>query len=150
MQRRLDTVDVIIEYDDGEKEGVVLITRKYDPFAGKLAVPGGFIDADEHGKYTPAEAALCAAVREMQEETSLDVSIEAGPWVFDAPGRDPRGEVASGLYIARGCGSLKADDDAKDAHTYSPAELVGMLGQDLFAFDHEEMIRTYLEYRGHL
>jgi len=56
------TVDIIIELDTG---GIVLIRRKNPPPG--WALPGGFIDY--------GESAEDAAVREVREETSLDVRL---------------------------------------------------------------------------
>src|SRR5260370_25359895 len=65
---------------------VLMIRRKKEPFAGRWALPGGFLEIDE-----PIEA---AARRELREETGLDVT---GPGamigVFVDPGRDPRGRT---------------------------------------------------------
>ena len=43
---------------------LLTITRKYNPFAGCLALPGGFIERGE-----PAEK---AAARELEEETHVN------------------------------------------------------------------------------
>ncbi|MDE8350307.1 MAG: NUDIX domain-containing protein [Acidocella sp.] len=53
---------------------VALITRIFAPGAGKLALPGGFID-DIDGK---VEAPLAAAVREAIEETGIAPEVLAG------------------------------------------------------------------------
>src|SRR4051812_48945169 len=67
---------------------VLLVRRKHEPFAGRWAFPGGFLELDE-----PIEA---AALRELREETGFEVP---GPveliGVFGAPGRDPRGRTIS-------------------------------------------------------
>lgn len=52
-------------------ENVVLITRRYPPAAGRLAIPGGFLD-DVHGQVEPAEA---AARRELEEETGIEQKL---------------------------------------------------------------------------
>ena len=57
------TVDVVVS--DGTK--VVLIQRKNEPFQGAWALPGGFVDYGE----TVEQAAL----REVKEETGLDVGL---------------------------------------------------------------------------
>ncbi|MCK4335657.1 MAG: NUDIX hydrolase, partial [Candidatus Aenigmarchaeota archaeon] len=59
------TVDPLILTKENE---VVLVKRKFDPFAGYYALPGGFV---EYG-----ETAEEACVREALEETGLKVEIE--------------------------------------------------------------------------
>ena len=56
------TVDcVIFGLDESSRLKVLLIKRGHDPYMGKWALPGGFVDKDE----TPETA----IARELQEET---------------------------------------------------------------------------------
>ncbi|MDX1294939.1 MAG: NUDIX hydrolase, partial [Sulfurimonadaceae bacterium] len=84
------TVDGIIELYNADEQlvGVVLIERKNPPHG--WALPGGFVDVGE-----TVEAAL---VREMKEETSLDVEIVSLQGVYSDPARDPRFHTASVVY----------------------------------------------------
>lgn len=79
-----------------EEPSLLLIQRKYDPFAGKWALPGGFVDQDE-----PLDK---AAARELQEETSVDPGVEnirlEQVGAFGDPGRDPRGWTITVAYVA--------------------------------------------------
>jgi 8-oxo-dGTP diphosphatase len=90
--RPMVTVDVVIVSNE-DKPRVLLVRRKHAPFAGKWAIPGGFVDMDE--------ALEDAARRELQEETG----VRAGPleqlYTFGEPGRDPRGRVISVAYLAQ-------------------------------------------------
>lgn len=46
------TVDnVIFNLKDPNNPKVLLITRKNEPFKGKLALPGGFLDVDDRSCY---------------------------------------------------------------------------------------------------
>lgn len=136
------TTDVIIEYENGQKKGIVLIERKYFPLG--IAIPGGL---QEYG-ITAEENAR----KEAREETSLEIVIEnpERPWLYSNPNRDPRGHMITAVYIARGHGKLKAGDDAKKARPYLIDEIKKMLGKKVFAFDHEDIIKDYLKYRGYL
>lgn len=127
------TVDGIIELydnDDGLR-GVVLIERKNPPYG--WALPGGFVDIGER-----VEEAL---VREMQEETSLDVTIESLLGVYSDPARDPRFHTVSIVYICRAYGTPRAQDDAKAIHVI-PEEQLKRLP---LVFDHQSIIRDYLK-----
>ena len=60
----LTTDQVIFGFGEGELR-VLLIRRGNEPFKGKWALPGGFMDMDE-------DAETCAR-RELEEETGLKV-----------------------------------------------------------------------------
>ena len=122
------TVDLIIEFPDGR---ILLIKRKNDPFKGHWALPGGFVDIGETVEQ--------AAVREAQEETSLDVELLKLVGVYSDPKRDPRRHTVSVVFHARPSGGEpKAADDAADIMlTPSPLE-------HELAFDHARIIRDHL------
>ena len=141
-QNPVPTTDLIIEYDSGEKEGIVLITRRNKPYG--IALPGGF-----------AEKGLSLgtnAQKEAREETGLEVLIEDEDQPFcvrSDPNRDPRGHMMSVCYVAKGFGELKAGDDAKTATLYSLAEVYALMGRGVFAFDHEKIVGRYLQQKGY-
>jgi ADP-ribose pyrophosphatase YjhB (NUDIX family) len=56
----------LVPHTDGKR--LVLVKRKFNPQAGKYALPGGFVEPFEHP--------LDAARRETREETTLDVEID--------------------------------------------------------------------------
>ncbi|HEY8506492.1 MAG TPA: NUDIX hydrolase, partial [Gemmataceae bacterium] len=78
------TVDVALVSRD-EPPKVLLIRRLKEPFAGRWALPGGFVDENE-----PLAA---AARRELREETGLAAEDLEQLHTFGEPGRDPRGWV---------------------------------------------------------
>jgi len=89
---------------------VLFIKRARDPYAGRWALPGGFVE--------PTETVAEAAVRELQEETSLTgVDVEE-LGCFSRPGRDPRGWVVTIAHLARvpegRVADAQAGDDADD------------------------------------
>ena len=103
--------------------GVVLIRRGHPPFAGRWALPGGFVEV---GESCPE-----ACRREAKEETGLDVDVVALLGVYSAPGRDPRCHTVSAVYLCRAVGgALAGGDDASDARW------VGDLTGLELAFDH--------------
>jgi bifunctional NMN adenylyltransferase/nudix hydrolase len=76
---------------------VLLVTRKNHPGMNQLAMPGGFKD--------PRETLLDAALREVTEETHLEVSKEKlraslrQTLVLDAVDRDPRADMVSHVFV---------------------------------------------------
>ncbi len=119
---------------------VLLIERKQAPGQGLWAIPGGFVNTDE--------SLLRAALRELDEETALDVS-EAELLaslrereVFDDPDRSQRGRTITHLCCFRlGSGPLpkvKPQDDAARAFWLPVSEVHG--NGDRFFDDHQDMI----------
>lgn len=126
------TVDIIIELTDRPGRPIVLIERRHAPHG--WAIPGGFVDVGERVEH--------AAVREAQEETSLDVRLVALLGVYSDPARDPRSHTASVVYVAEAQGAPQAQDDAKAVGVFNPAEIPSTL-----AFDHARILRDYRRYR---
>jgi 8-oxo-dGTP diphosphatase len=118
---------------------VLLIRRGRDPFAGKWAIPGGFIDMDE--------AAETGARRELKEETGLEIVGPVEPIGFFAdPGRDPRGRtitLAHAAVLPSGSHPIKGGDDAAEAHWISLNDPVDL------AFDHAKILAAALEWLRH-
>ena len=122
-------VDAIIDDNQGN---IILIKRKYPPYKDYYALPGGTVEKGETLKQ--------AVVREIKEETNLDITIESKIGVYDKPGRDPRGDVHSTAYKCRIIGSkdeIKSGDDSKDVFVISLKELKNIK----LAFDHKEMLK---------
>ena len=128
------TTDGIIEiYEDEDFKGIVLIERKNEPRG--LALPGGFVDVGEK-----VEDAL---MREMKEETNLDVSISRVLGIYSDPKRDPRFHTASVVYVAKAKGEPQGGDDAKEAKLYS----LDAIPMEKLVFDHTKIVQDYLRSR---
>src|ERR687894_1348807 len=94
-------VDVIIP----SERRVILIRRGSDPYEGRWALPGGFVQVGE----TVEQAAL----REAAEETGLAVELARLVGVYSDPERDPRGHNVSVAFLTRVLsGELSAATDA--------------------------------------
>jgi 8-oxo-dGTP diphosphatase len=123
-----NAVDAVIE----DKEGnIVLIKRKYPPFQGFYALPGGFVEKGEKTKQ--------ALLREIKEETNLTVKVVEKIGVFDEKGRDPRGNIHSTAYkcIVNDTSNLKSGDDSKEVELIPKERL-----EDIeLAFDHKKIIK---------
>ncbi len=136
------TVDLVIFALLEGSWRVLLIRRGRDPFAGRWAVPGGFLDMDETG----AEAAR----RELKEETGLN---EVGPitflGVYDDPHRDPRGRTISLTYVAALKGpppKVEGGDDAVEAAWVD----VGTSQSLGLAFDHARVLSDAIGWLGNI
>ncbi len=122
-------VDAIIEDDDGN---IVLIKRMYPPFQNYYALPGGFVEKGEK----PVQA----LIREIKEETNLDVKIEDKIGVYDAKNRDPRGNIHSTTYrcsIKKGSSKMVMGDDSSHVELVSIKKLEDIA----LAFDHKQMLK---------
>ena len=120
------TADVVALAFDGSEFRVLLIRRAHEPFAGKWALPGGFVE--------PTENAAEGAARELKEETGLDGVRLEELCSLTQPGRDPRGWVVSIAHLAllrMTDAAIKAGDDA------SAAEWVHVRRATDLAFDHD-------------
>jgi len=114
---------------------VLLVRRGNDPFKGRWALPGGFVEADED---LPE-----AAARELAEETGLRPAVmdQVGAW--GTPGRDPRGRTVSVIYaaVARPCeDTVRGGDDAADAAWHAAGDAPPL------AFDHSEILPAALAH----
>ena len=98
---------------DGER--ILLIRRGHEPEAGRWSLPGGRIE--------PGETDQQALVREVREETGLEVV--PGPLVgaVDRPGPGGRVLVIRDYAATVTGGTLAAGDDADDARWFSMREL---------------------------
>jgi len=127
--RPLVTVDVIIFRLVDDDLQVLLIKRKFSPFEGMWAIPGGFVNIDESLEE--------AARRELEEETHVqDIYLEQ-LYTFGDVDRDPRGRVITVAYMAlvpAEAAVPRAGDDAVDAQWWSVHDLPPL------AFDHARVL----------
>jgi 8-oxo-dGTP diphosphatase len=123
------TTDVVIHVP---QRGVVVIERANPPLG--FALPGGFIDEGERAEE--------AAVREMREETGLDVELTGLLGVYSNPTRDPRQHTLSVVFTGtpRNPDALRAGDDAVSAAFFSLDNLPSPL-----AFDHARILADFQE-----
>ncbi len=127
------TVDAAVFKKMGQVLEILLIQRKNDPYKGKWALPGGFMDMDETLEQ--------AAHRELAEETGLKgISLEQ-LHAFSALDRDPRGRTVSVVFwsLLEHDRKIMPGDDARDASWFSVTRLPEL------AFDHLEIIQMALK-----
>lgn len=129
--RPMVTVDAVVFAFFAGHAKLLLINRAKEPFKGKWALPGGFVDIDEE-----LEDAI---ERELAEETGLvDVPLQQ-MHTFGKCGRDPRGRQITIAFMGiatKGKQRIKAGDDAAKAQWFD----IEKLPADL-AFDHNEVAK---------
>lgn len=106
---------------------VLVIRRRYEPFRGKIALPGGFVEI--------GETVETACRRELREETGVSVGDLRLVGVYSDPSRDPRGHVVSVAFLTLISGATpEAGDDAADAEWLADWQAAD------FAFDHARIV----------
>jgi 8-oxo-dGTP diphosphatase len=111
---------------------ILLVQRKHEPFKGKWALPGGFVEYGEKTEDT--------VVREVFEETGLITKIRELAGVYSDPKRDPRGHTITVVYILkRSGGKLKAGDDASDVKFFKVNKF------PVLSFDHNVIINEAIQ-----
>ncbi len=129
---------LIFGVDDIKNEiFILLIERLREPFAGKWALPGGFMEFEE-------SAEECVA-RELQEETGFRSSALHQLMTASKRGRDPRGHTVSVVFwaVENIDYGLSASDDAKSLRWFRLTELPPL------AFDHAEIIDIAIKKLTH-
>lgn len=128
------TVDCVVFGWSDDALKLLLIRRGAEPFLGKWALPGGFVQMDEELE--------TAAERELQEETGLTSVYLEQLYTFGTPDRDPRGRVVSVAYygLVRDADYLlKADTDAAEAAWFALDQIPAL------AFDHQTIVEMAIE-----
>ncbi|MBQ8257353.1 MAG: NUDIX hydrolase [Bacteroidaceae bacterium] len=122
------TADCVIFGFDGVSIKLLLIQRGIEPYKGKWAFPGGFMNMDE-------TAEECAK-RELEEETGLkDAAVEQF-YTFSDVNRDPRERVITVAHYALvRLSDVKGGDDAASARWFAMDEVPSL------AFDHDRIMR---------
>lgn len=122
------TSDCVIFGFDGVAIKVLLIQRGIEPYKGKWAFPGGFMNIDE----TIEECAK----RELEEETGLKASSLEQFYTFTDVNRDPRERVITVAHYALvRLSDVKGGDDAMSAKWFAMNEIPSL------AFDHDRILR---------
>ena len=131
------TVDLVVLTVRDDELRVLLIRRGGEPFRGRWALPGGFVDADED---LPA-----AAERELAEETGLTRTAGHLEQLasYGTPGRDPRGRVVTVAYLALlpDAPAAVAGTDADAARWWPWSEV----RPNRLAFDHHRILADGVE-----
>jgi len=132
------TVDLVVLTIRDDRLQALLVRRGEEPFAGALALPGGFVRPDEDLSQ--------AAARELAEETRLSVGAAHLEQLasYGDPGRDPRMRVVTVAYLALApeMPLPRAGSDAAEARWATAADV---LDGDVLAFDHRRILADGVE-----
>ena len=127
-QRIITTVDVVLfTLRDGRLQ-VVLVRREKDPYRGQLALPGGYIHAEEDVD------SQSAARRVLRDKTGLISPYLEQLFTFSGGARDPRGwSVSITFYALVSIDVLMSQDNTR---------FTLLLADDLpqLPFDHNRII----------
>ena len=124
--------DCVVFGFDGHEMKILLIERGIEPFKGTWALPGGFMRMEE-------TAEQCA-MRELQEETNLNLTYLKQFRTFTDVHRDPRERVISiAFYALAKKSDVKGGDDAAQAQWFALNEVPRL------AFDHDYILRKAME-----
>ena len=130
------TVDLVVLTIREHDLCVLLVQRGTEPFAGRWALPGGFV--------LPDEDLADAAYRELAEETAIRDGIHLEQLAtYGAPGRDPRGRTVTVAWLALAPQMAEpvAGSDAAGAQWIAVADI----DEALLAFDHAQILRDGVE-----
>ena len=130
---KLSVDAVVFGYESGTIS-VLLIKRKYDPYKGKWAIPGGFVKNEESLEE--------AVERELQEETGIKINYLEQLYTFGKPSRDTRGRVVSIAYfglVRPNAFKIFASTDAEQVQWFNINELPEL------SFDHKDILDAAIQ-----
>ncbi|MBW2523854.1 MAG: NUDIX hydrolase [Deltaproteobacteria bacterium] len=140
------TVDIVVFTVVDTDLKVLLVERGAEPYGGRWALPGGFVQVSRGSDQ--GEDLEAAAHRELCEETGLprgSVYLEQ-LYTFGKPRRDPRTRVITVAHYALVRPDLvplvRAGSDAAKARWVSVAQELGPLR---LAFDHADILAMAVE-----
>ena len=126
---------IVFGYSKEQGVSILLIKRKYPPFKGDWAIPGGFV--------LDSESLEEAVERELLEETGIKINYLEQLYTFGKPNRDPRQRIVSvayfGLVKSTQFEKLNASTDAEEAQWFNIKNLPKL------AFDHTNILTIAIE-----
>ncbi len=126
------TTDCVVFGVARRKLEILLVERGNEPYKGCWAFPGGFLNMDENAKQ--------GALRELKEETGLELQNIKEFGTFTDVDRDPRERVISiAFYALTKKSEVKGGDDAAKAQWFALDEVPPL------AFDHDLMLNNAIQ-----
>ncbi len=135
------TTDIVVFKSGSKCIEFLSIKRKKDPFRNSWALPGGFLEIEE----TPESGAL----RELKEETGVDIKMLKEIGAFGDIHRDPRGRTITIAYYTfiknTKSMDIKALSDAANVNWFSINDIPEL------AFDHRGILdEAILKLKSHV
>lgn len=112
---------------------VVLLRREKEPYAGQIALPGGFVHIDED------EDTEATARRVLRQKTGIDVPWLEQLYTFSGKVRDPRGWSVAVSYYAL------VPIERLEAETNQAYMIVNVDQVPALPFDHNKVIAAALQ-----
>lgn len=133
MSKIICTVDVALLTLHDDRLHVALLKRDHAPFSGVLALPGGYIHAEDDADTRDA------AMRTLREKTGIASPYLEQLATFSGPGRDPRGWSISVAYYALVPSWLIDKANHPEVVLTAIDQLKGL------PFDHQQIIEAALQ-----
>lgn len=126
-QRPILSVDVVLLTLKAERLSALLVRRESEPYAGRLALPGGFVHVDED------KDAASTALRVLREKAGVSPPYLEQLYTVSGATRDPRGWSAAIAYYA-----LVPQFESSTAHaTLGDVDAL----DERLAFDHDAVLQ---------
>lgn len=126
------TTDCVVFGFDGHELKILLIERGIEPYKGCWAFPGGFLNIDETAEQ--------GALRELKEETGLNLHYIKQVGAFSEVNRDPRTRVITiAFYALARKADVRGGDDAAKAQWFAINDVPHL------AFDHDYILRKSMQ-----
>lgn len=125
---------VVFGYESIPKISALLVKRKFKPYQGSWAIPGGFVE--DH------ESLEDAVYRELKEETGVEIGYLEQLYTFGKPDRDPRERIVSVAYfglVRPDIYKISASSDAQEVGWFDINDLPNL------AFDHQDILETAIK-----
>ena len=133
------TIDIILS-ENSNRNKVLIIKRKKDPFKDYFSLPEGFVNEGEKVEDVVR--------REAEEELLVKVEPTDILGVYSDPNRDPRGHIMSITFTAKITnGELKAGEGIAELRWIDTNNLTNIK----LGFDHSKILtnyQTWLKNRG--